>query len=1171
MKSFKRVNNITGWIVFLFALVVYTLTLEATASFWDCGEFISGAWKLQVVHPPGAPLFIMLGRIFMLFAKSAPSAGFMVSHTAAWYVNFLSGLTTAFAVLFFFWITTHYARKLVAGNDEPTKMQTALIMAAGLIGGACCTFLDSIWFSAVEGEVYATSIFFMMLVFWCMIKWENDTDIKYRDRWLVLAMYLVGLSSGVHLLSFLALPAMALVYYFKKYKPTIAGFLTASVLGVILLGFFFKGIVTGLINLIADFELLFTNSFGMGFGTGFEVFMLLVIVLLAVGLYWSQNKGKDVLQWVVAGSFVLLVLISEASSFSLSFLIISAATLGGAVYLVNKSGKESLNIVFLSLLMALLGFSTYAIVIIRANADTPINMNAPADAFMLKSYLNREQYGDRPLLYGPNYNAYPTASADGKYYDVTSFKYHKGKTAYEKVGENIQYRFADEDMVLFPRMGSWQDDRHVTAYRYMVQPSFKVIDKDSRTVRKIFPNNGDWTKAYAEAQNYVKNNKGSNLDVKDILSQKENLQFFFSYQVGVMYWRYFMWNFSGRQNDIQGRFDNDQGRFVTGFSLIDNKVIGPQEHLPDYMKKNGAHNVYYMIPLILGLLGLYYHFKRDPESALIIMMLFLFSGILQVIYLNSPPFEPRERDYTLVGSFVTYCLWIGFGLIAIYQFIRERVKVPEIPTLLVLFALSTAAPILMGSQNWDDHDRSRRYTCRDFAINYLQSCAPNAILFTQGDNDTYPLWYAQEVEGIRTDVRIVNLSLLGVDWYIDQLRAKANDSAPIKLTLPSESYAGTKRDVTRFFDDGRVPQDQYFELKDVIGYIASDDRKKQVQLSSGEYTSYLPTKKFKIAVDSAEVVADHVVPEYRAAQIPKEMVWDLGDKNNLLKNDLVTLDIVASNLWKRPIYFAVSVSPDAYLGMEKYFQLEGLAYRVVPVPNTEQQGGTGFLATDIAYNNVMNKFKWGGIEVKDTINYTIKSSEKVEDVAYHFNTTLDKLKALNKGDIKPGATIKVEVPVPLYMDENIQRMTMNLRSNFARLGSTLADQGKKDSAKAVLDRCLYAMPQENVPYNVFMLRMPEAYYKAGDVADASLISRKMAEQYEQEINYAADLINQPGVDAEANRNMEQSVAIVQDLIRVAKQYQDKATEDDLMARFTRMQGVYNKFHKERGGTPNEDF
>ena len=1107
MDFYKKVNNVTGWLVFLFALVVYTLTLEATASFWDCGEFISGAWKMQVVHPPGAPLFIIVGRIFTLFAKD--------QFHAAWMVNFLSGLTSAFAVLFLFWITTYYAKKIMAPDGEPTKMQSIVIMLAGIVAGTCCTFLDSIWFSAVEGEVYASSIFFMMLVFWLMTKWEADTDVRHRNRWLVLAMYCLGISSGVHLLSFLAIPAMGLVYYYKTYKPTIQGVLLSLFVGVVVLGLFFKGMVTGITALICWFELRFVNDLSMPFGSGFLVFMALVIAGFAAGMIWSKKAGKPVA-----------------------------------------------NMVFLSVIMSLLGFSTYAVVIIRANADTPINMNNPSDAFMLNSYLNREQYGDRPLGYGPQYNAYPVdLNGDGKVYEVTGHKYHKGAKQYDQVGDNIKYEFADEEMMLFPRMGSWQDDRHVTAYRYMVQPSFRVVEQSKTAdgvafvTKKEFPNtNNDWTKPYAAAQRYVKASGNQGLQIKDVISQKENLQFFFAYQVGVMYWRYFAWNFTGRQNDIQGRFDNDEGRAATGIGFIDDMIMGPQKNLPEYKKANQGHNVYYMIPMILGIIGIYFHFKKDPESAFVILVLFAFTGILQVIYLNSPPFEPRERDYTLVGSFVTYCLWIGFGMIQLYEWLKT--KLPAAPVLAVVFALCLSAPILMGTQNWDDHDRSNRTTCRDFAINYLESCAPNAIIFTQGDNDTYPLWYAQEVEEIRPDIRIVNLSLLGVDWYIQQLTLKMNKSNALKLIHTPDKYLGNKRDVTHYFDVGKLPQDRYYELSEIMKIIASDDKSTQVQLNSGEYVPYLPAKKFKITIDSAKVIANKMVPEYRYGQIVKEMTWDLGAKNNLLKNDLITLDIVASNIWERPIYFAVSVSPDAYLGMEKYFQLEGLSYRIVPVLNTEP-GGTGYLATDISYTNVMKKFKWGGIEAKDTISYAIKSSEKVDDVAYRYNVTMTELKGWNgNADIKPGSTVKIVVPKSVYLDENIQRMTMNLRSNFARLAMALADQGKKDSARQVLDLCQWALPMKNVPYNVFMLRLPDGYYKIGDKEKAGLIMRKLGEQYEQELKYGSDVQD---VDPEASRNMEQSMAIVNELVRVAKLYGDKTVEDELNARFARMQPIYTAY------------
>ncbi|MDX2001698.1 MAG: DUF2723 domain-containing protein [Chitinophagales bacterium] len=1151
MRTYKLLNNIVGWFIFLVALVTYTMTLEATASFWDCGEFISGCDKEQVVHPPGAPLFLLIGRLFILFAPNVAQK--------AWMVNFLSGLTSAFAVLFLFWITTHYARKLVFGKREPNFGEILTVLVTGTIAGLSCTFLDTIWFSAVEGEVYAMSLFFMMMVFWCMTKWE-DASPDYKMRWLVLCMFLLGISSGVHLLSFLAIPAMALIYYFNSYKPTVGGIIITLVVGFIVLGFFFKGVVNGIIEGICAFELFFTNTLSLPFGTGFIVFMLAIAGMLGVALYLSQTKKNlRVAEWLL---IALLVGFAGFSANSTMIWVVLLLAGGGAIYYFNSTGRTQLvsratsQAILLSGLMVVVGFSTYAIVIIRANADTPINMNNPSDAFTLKSYLNREQYGSRPLTYGPHYDAEVTdADKDGDYFTVKSYKYHQGEKKYEKIGENIDYEFASSDMMLFPRMGSWQDPGHVNAYRAMVQPDFRVVDGEGNEV-KYFSNTGDWNTAYKQAEAFANGQSEQKLRVKDVIGQKENLKFFFSYQIGFMYWRYFFWNFSGRQNDSQGRFNNNDGNWVTGFSFIDDALIGPQKNLPAEMKNNAAHNVYYMIPFILGLIGVMYHFKKDPESAGVVMALFLFGGLLQIVYLNSPPYEPRERDYTLVASFVTYCLWIGFAVLAIVDWLK---KIPTTAAAAVALVICLPAPLLMATQNWDDHDRSYKTTARDFAINYLESCAPNAIIFTQGDNDTYPLWYAQEVEGIRSDVRVVNLSLLGVDWYIKQLGLKANEAPAVKLIHTPDKYLGSNRDMVRYYNGKNLAPGTFVELKDVVGFIASENMSEKVEMSNKEWVNYLPTRDFNITVNKGAVQSLKMVAPDKDSLVVDNMRWSLeSSKTSLLKNDLITLDIVASNIWERPIYFAVSVSPDAYLGLDKYFQLEGLAYRIVPVESKgTDQRNTGTVATDVMFNNMMNKFKWGGMEKKDTISYTLKQNETLEQAAYKHNTTPSQIKQFNGGkDIKGGSTIKLIVPHPFFMDENALRMTMNVRANFARLARTLIEQGRPQDAEKLLDYSMYVMPQENVPFNYFVADYPELYYKIGAREKAALYARKLAEMYEHELIFAAD---QKDYSPDFITTIRNAYYITNQMKEVAKQNQDKATEDEVAARMKRMEPIAQQY------------
>lgn len=1108
MKQYKLANDLAGWLVFLVALITYTLTLEATTSFWDCGEFISGAYRLQVVHPPGAPMFLLLGRLATMFALDDPN-------WIAWSVNFLSGLTSAFSVLFLFWITTHFARKVVAGANVPTAMQTIVIVATGAIAGLACTFTDTIWFSAVEGEVYAMSLFFMMLVFWTMLKWESCEDDQYRDKWLVLTFFLLGISSGVHLLSFLAIPPMALIYYFKEYKnPKPLGIIISLIIGFVILGFFFKGIVSGLISIIASFELFAVNSLGLGVGVGFGMFVVILAVLLVGGLYATRE-----------GNF--------ASRMALGL------------------SRAKVHIAMLCLLMTMIGFSTYVIVVIRAGADTPINMNNPDNVFMLESYLNREQYGSRALLYGPNYTAYPTEIEDkGKRYFPIADK-TTGKVKYEVIGKKVDYKFAKEDMMFMPRMGSWNDDRHVVAYRAMLNPDFSVVDRRSgQVVKKFSSDKIGWQAAYQQAQNLAQSSKDGSLAVKDIITQRDNMAFFFKYQVGVMYMRYFFWNFTGRQNDIQGRFDNNEGKAITGINFIDEKIIGPTEHLPEWRKDNAGMNKYFLLPFILGLVGMYYHAKRDWKGFAIILVLFLFTGVLQVIYLNSPPFEPRERDYTLVGSFVTFCLWIGFGMLAIYKAL-ENGKLSSKLALSLSFAVSLSVPLVLVSQNWNDHDRSGRYTARDFAINYLESCAPNAIIFTQGDNDTYPLWYAQEVEHIRPDIRVVNLSLLGVDWYVQQLEYKMNDAPAVKLSLTPEKYRGNTRDVVRFYDTGKFDQKSYYPLSEVINYIANDGNKLRTQ--GGEMVEVFPVKNFYMPVDKQKVIDMGIVPAKYNDQIVEQLRWSLGSKSNLLKNDLVTLDIVASNLWERPIYFAVSVSPDAYLGLDKYFQLEGLAYRIVPVESAN--GGNGYIAQDMMYDNAMNKFRWGGIERKKVIEHTVVAGETLDSIAYQHNQTVAQLKAFNSlttDNVALGTKLKIEVPKWIYLDENINRMTMNLRSNFGRLAEDLINSGKKAEAIKVLDESLRVMPEETLPYNVFMLRYPDIYYRAGAKDKAQLLLRKVLDHTMEQFIYLQDVKGyEPGYKSDS----DQSIAIISELRRIATANQDTEMVEIINAKLMQLQGM----------------
>ncbi len=1046
MKQYKLVNNILGWLAFVFGTVVYGLTMESSGSFWDCGEFISGCLKLQVVHPPGAPFFLMLGRIFTLFASD-------VSHVAQT-VNFLSAISTAGSVMFAFWTVTALARKVVMKDGDYTTGRIIIVMGAGLIAAGCTTFLDSLWFSAVEGEVYALSQFFMSFIVWAIMKWDAD-DSPYADHWLVLIAYMTGLSIGVHLLSLLALPFVAMVYYYKRYKTTVTGWLLAGMIGFVILGLYMKFIISFTQSYLAGMDLFFVNTLSLPFNSG-VIFALLLLAAVIVAIIRYTQTGKDLDFNIAMGIAVLYVVIGFIISDGMMAKLIRLIFPVG-LYIAKRYGYESrrlLNIAILSVAFSYIGYMSYAMVPIRSIANPPINMNRPIDPFSLKSYVDREQYGDRPLLRGPDYTV---TSRDIVDYVETGERWIKNEKSgkYDFGGPKQDYKFRDEVQTLFPRMGFWQEQQKINGYRAWLNPEYNVINDDTKEVMRTFPSSG-----LKQATDYAAtlNKDGGSYRVKDAVSFGDNLRFFFKYQVGYMYFRYFMWNFSGKQNDIQGTYGNDDGRWISGIPFVDNShkfftPDWPQQNLSKVARENKAMNTFFMIPFILGVIGLIYTLFKDERTFWVILVLFIGTGILQIVYQNEPPIEPRERDYAIAGSFLTFTFWIGFGVIAIFEFLKK--KLPEVPSAIAVILLCASAPVLMGMQGWDDHTRNGRYTARDFATCYLESCAPNAILFTQGDNDTYPLWYAQEVEGVRPDIRIINLSLLGVDWYIEQLNYKTNDAPPLKLSFKPEQYKGTKRDATYYKGDPRIPEGAALDLKKVMQFIASEDNRDKIPVrQNGEMENYLPIRNFYLDIDSNKVREMNMVSEDEFSQVVPRMAWSI-DNSVLLKNDLLTLDIVANNITERPIYFAVSVSPDAYIGLTKYFQLEGLAYRVVPKVNQSGSPYNAPVRSDAMYDNMMKKFKFGGIAENPKI----------------------------------------------YLDENVLRMTVNVRGNFGRLAEALLDKGEKEKAAAVIDYSLKVMPADKVPHSVFDYSYPGVYYKAGQKDKARKLLTEMLDQAKDELNY----------------------------------------------------------------------
>jgi len=976
--SFKRINNISGWIVFAIAAFVYLSTMEATGSFWDCGEFASSAYRLEIPHPPGAPLFVLLGRLFMI--------PFSDPNNAILGLNAMSALMSAFTILFLFWTITHFAKKIVDRNDTNvlTSTNVITIVAAGAVGALAYTFSDSFWYSAVESEVYASSSFFTAVVFWAVLKWEQDVSYEVAqgitghftraDRWLILIFYLIGLSVGVHLLCILTIPAIVMVYYFKRYKTTRWGTFWAFVAGCVITGLVQVPMIQWTIKLAGQFDILFVNSFGMPFFTGFTFFFILLAVLIVIVLRIARKNNWNFLKLAMwAFAFVLL------------------------------------------------GFSTYFTTLIRSSANPAIDMFNVDNPVSLVGYLSREQYGDWPIFKGPDFTANPESSE-------VVHTYVKGKDQYEKKGSKMISTYAEKDKHVFPRMWDPSNDQgHADYYA-----SFAGIGRDQE---------GNWV--------------GSP-------TMSDNIGFFFSYQFNWMYWRYFMWNFAGKQNDLQGIDMGNvrDGNWLTGFSPYDNARLGDQSKMPESLKKNKANNKLFGLPFILGILGLIYQVGRDKKDALVVGLLFFLTGIAIVIYLNQAGNQPRERDYAFVGSFYAYAIWIGLGVMMVKNWFEKVVK-PKMAAYIAAVVCTLAVPVLMGFQEWDDHDRSNKTLARALAIDYLESCAPNAVLITFGDNDTYPLWFAQEVLGIRKDIRVINSSLLGTDWYINQLRYAVNQSAPIDQVWSAEQIMGSKRDVIYYLPDlpgFRDVKNKPMDLKVLMRDYAGSDDPAKVYINNEDVINAIPTQTVTLSVDpmtvreNGTVNADDSVSNSITFTIPKRA---------LLKNETAILNIIAANDWKRPIYFT---SPYNDLGFQEYLRTDGMTYRLVPVKNSN-------VNRDWAFNVMMNKFEFGNAD-------------------------------------KPG----------VYFDEVNRRHLNSIRLAYSQVAMDLADNGRQEDARKLLNKCDKNMLQENIPYgmpsrgqqhNSISANFLLAAYKSGDSVLAHKVAADLRKDLEQQINYYRSLnINQ---------------------------------------------------------------
>lgn len=1105
MKQYRTVNNLMGWLTFIIAATVYCLTIEPTASFWDCPEFITTGYKLEVGHPPGAPFFMLVANLFSQFASDVT--------TVAKMVNYMSALMSAACILFLFWSITHLVRKLVITDENHiTSGQLITIMGSGLVGALVYTFSDTFWFSAVEAEVYAFSSLFTAIVFWLILKWEDVADEPHSDRWIILIAYLTGLSIGVHLLNLLCLPAIVLVYYYKKTpNATAKGSLIALLGSGVLVAAVLYGIVPGIVKVGGWFELLFVNGLGMPFNTGVVVYIIVLAAALIWGVYESyteKNKTRMAVSFVLTIALLGIPFYGHGTSSVLIGILVIAAL---GFYLAPKMQQKmkekarisarTLNTALLCTMMIVIGYSSYALIVIRSTANTPMDQNSPEDIFTLGEYLGREQYGTRPLFYGPAFSSKVALDVKDGYCvprqtEKASKYIRKEKTSpdekdsYMELTGRVEYQYAQN--MLFPRMYS---SSHAALYKQWVDIKGKDV-------------------AYDEC--------GRNIMV-NIPTQWENIKFFFTYQLNFMYWRYFMWNFAGRQNDIQGSGEIEHGNWITGISFIDKMLVGDQELLPKELKENKGRNVFYCLPLVLGLIGLFwqaYRSQRGIQQFWVVFFLFFMTGIAIVLYLNQTPAQPRERDYAYAGSFYAFSIWIGMGVAGLIQWcsrlkpqkrlidgateeeaekIRKTLEakratfitkeeeeeledklaslyetyIPFNPTPTVaglVSLLCLLVPIQMAGQTWDDHDRSGRYVARDFGQNYLMTLQEkgNPIIYTNGDNDTFPLWYNQEVEGFRTDARTCNLSYLQTDWYIDQMKRPAYDSPSLPITWEraeyvegQNEYIPIRPEVRKHIDEmyaqaenalkGGNPEamnelknqfgENPYELKNILKYWVRSDK---------EGLRVIPTDSIVVKIDKEAVRRSGMkIPAALGDSIPDYMTISLKDSNGkpkraLYKSELMMLEMLANANWERPIYMAITVGVDNQLGMNKHFIQEGLAYRFTPF-DTDKLGVK--IDSEKMYDNLMNKFKFGGID-------------------------------------KPG----------IYIDENLMRMCYTHRRIFSQLVSQLVKEGEKEKALKALDYAEKKIPAYNVPYDWAngAFQMAEAYYQLGQKEKADKIMDELA-------------------------------------------------------------------------------
>ena len=1105
MKQFRLVDNILGWLAFLIAAFVYCSTIEPTASFWDCPEFITTGYKLEVGHPPGAPFFMLTANLFSQFASDPSQVARMV--------NTMSALLSATCILFLFWSITHLTRKLLLKDwSEMSMSKLIAIEASGMVGALIYTFSDTFWFSAVEGEVYAYSSAFTAVVFWLILKWEDHADEPHSDRWLVLITYMTGLSIGVHLLNLLCVPAIVLVYYYRKFPNANAkGSLIALFVSFVLVAAILYGVVPGIIKVGGWFELFFVNTLGFQFNTGVIIYIILLVATVIWAIYESYTNRNELRGNV---SFVLSVglLGIPFYGFGWSAFVIGIVVLVALFYLLKLKKKgvavvsaRIKNTLLLSMLMLMIGYSTYAVIVIRSTANPPMDQNSPEDIFTLGSYLSRDQYGDRPLFYGQAYTSQVAFDRDGDYcvpskttgapvYQRKEKASKDEKDSYFIVSTKDKYNYAQN--MLFPRM---YDSSHAQAYE-------------------------SWMGG-VDGYNVDYDRCGEPVQVK-MPTQLENIRFFLSYQCNFMYWRYFMWNFAGRQNDLQGNGELEHGNWITGISFIDNMRLGDQSKLPDDLKENKGHNVFYCLPLLLGLLGLFWQALGKGDKGIrqfwVVFFLFFMTGLAIVIYLNQTPMQPRERDYAYAGSFYAFAIWCGMGVAAILDLIKRFLKTENTLVTAIVSVICLLVPIQMASQTWDDHDRSGRYTCRDFGQNYLMSLQDkgNPIIFTNGDNDTFPLWYDQETEGIRTDARVCNLSYLQTDWYIDQMVRSAYNSPSLPISWPRLDYcSGTneyvevnpdaKEEILKYYKEQPEAAkatwgDEPFELKNILKYwVRSKDAE----------THFIPTDTLYVTIDKNAVRKSGMM--MASDTIPDRMVISLKGKNALYKSDLMMLELIAQSNWTRPIYVALTVGQENYMNLGDNFIKEGLANRISPF-TTNAPGAKNF-DTEKTYNNVMNRFKFGGLD-------------------------------------KPG----------LYIDETVMRMCYTHRKLMSELALHLIMEGKVQKAVKVLVYADKVLPAYNIPVNYMSggLDYAQAYALVGNKAKAEQMLNAVVKNAKQYAEWYLSL--------ERSRFLMSQQDCMLQLYVLNKAYEtaeivDKLTGKKLAASIEKSLRIYSNQYAAKGG------